>query len=151
MNVTCCICLCEVTGEECTIYNPKNGVPENVNMPVKLRECGHVFHWTCIDKGIRYNGKCPLCRNDAYASELGFLTFRNEEENNYGQTVPVAIIGDTEIYDVNELPLTYRLELDALLGRREENLPPIRIRSLSRDAVARFLESHLNSRPRNSN
>jgi hypothetical protein len=51
---SCCICYHP--------YNPTLMNPE-AEEPVQLA-CGHVFGISCLEKWIRSNGTCPLCRAD---------------------------------------------------------------------------------------
>ncbi|KAM3347645.1 hypothetical protein ACQJBY_021528 [Aegilops geniculata] len=63
-DAVCCICLSRFSNNE------------------DLRElpCGHVFHMECIDKWLKINALCPLCK-----SELGGSTAASPEAGPEGQ------------------------------------------------------------------
>ncbi|BFG31941.1 hypothetical protein CerSpe_182160 [Prunus speciosa] len=52
---TCPICLAEYQGKETLMAMP---------------ECNHYFHASCIDKWLKMNATCPLCRNPPEASKI---------------------------------------------------------------------------------
>lgn len=35
---------------------------ENISNKFFITYCSHIFHTNCINKSLKYNNKCPLCR-----------------------------------------------------------------------------------------
>ena len=35
-----------------------------LDLPIRKTNCGHFFHWTCLNSYRHHGHKCPLCRKD---------------------------------------------------------------------------------------
>lgn len=55
------------TAECCICYKRTKVDTDNAkNKYCKELPCGHLFHFSCIDRWLRGNLRCPLCRGSAY-------------------------------------------------------------------------------------
>ena len=59
---------------------------EIFNNPIRTKECGHTFCKTCLQKWVKYNKNCPLCRKN--------IVFKNTKRD----IIAYNIINDLEVF-----------------------------------------------------
>ena len=95
---------------------------EIFNNPIRTKECGHTFCKTCLQKWVKYNKNCPLCRKN--------IVFKNTKRDN----IAYNIINDLEVFCNNNCPWKGNLsELKKHL--KKCNLNPNKINNTIKEAL----------------
>jgi hypothetical protein len=55
----------------------------------KKLDCGHIYHWRCIDKWTKINNNCPLCR-DIQCQECKNKGYDGDDENDYDRSMAIG-------------------------------------------------------------
>lgn len=77
----------QATPELCVVCQDElNNSSDNATLP-----CGHCFHSTCIISHLRYDGRCPTCRDNPAFPDNDSYIFDDDDFEDIGPTISQAI------------------------------------------------------------
>jgi len=90
----------EREGYECPIcLNKFQKANENhaneSNTAVKLPDCGHMFHVSCLKRWLEHTSNCPLCRQDLPTDDEFYEEFKRQKKREKAREQELAALHDS--------------------------------------------------------